>query len=465
MLSQLQTARRVLAAGAAPLVAACYLTLACAGSLAPEVRAQAEPHIEFDPPSVKIEPGKKVTIRAIVKDQNGVQTSNAIVNWRVADKRNEDFVSLGQVTNQPTKNEVTIFGLSAAPGSPPPKLVPVIASSGSLSNVLVVEYKAKESVQVKIAYDNAQNPSPSVGPGGQTPLKVKVTDDAGKEIPDAAVAWEIPDNVKDFAALGPTDEKKPREVTLYGLSSGKMPRPVSIPVVAKFGGASLLIDVLYTATLEPVLPVQIIWDVLPQDIVSDNFGRSIKKEFYCIEVTIRNNTGADLQVSGLAFDLNSKDGSIMVPVTSYPIVQGVLAKRKLTHPRTLTLASISYFGQLLTGFNPFFHNINHAKNYSVGIDIISNPLAKGVEAVWKDPVPDEINRLEQQALRDDSIIANGKLLKARVFFPKDALYQHGEQYRDKVESVREKLGNLVLVGYKVVRSESVTSSQPATTRH
>ncbi|HEX8498970.1 MAG TPA: hypothetical protein VF659_00150 [Pyrinomonadaceae bacterium] len=458
MASLFQFARRILAAGASPPTAACWLALAAAGLLAPAASAQTEPHIEFVPPTVKIEPGKKVTVRAVVTGADGVPVSDVVVQWRVADKKNEDFVSLGQTVNQPTRNEVTIFGLSAAPGVTPPKLVPVVVSSGSLSNVLVVEYKAKESAEVKIAYDGPADPAPAVAPGGRTTLKVKVTDDAGKELPDAAVAWELPENVKDFAALGPVDDKRPHEVTLYGLSSGKVPRPLSIPVVARFGNASTLIDVSYTAALEPVVPVQIIWDVLPQHIVSDNFGRSIKKEFYCIEVTIRNNTGGDLQVAGLAFDLNKGEQGL-VPVTSYPVVQGVLAKRKLAHPRTMALSGISAFGQLLTGFNPFFHNINHAKNFSVGIDIISNPLAKGLESVWKDPVPDEANRLDQQALRDDRIIASNQILKTRVFFPKDALFEHNADGRDEVPSVRQRLGKLVLVGYKILRSEAVTFSR------
>ena len=55
------------------------------------------------------------------------------------------------------------------------------------------------------------------------------------------------------------------------------------------------------------------------------------------------------------------------------------------HPRTMTLAIVDGLGSLLTGFNPFFHNANHAKNYSQFIDILSNPLAKGLERAGRIP--------------------------------------------------------------------------------
>jgi hypothetical protein len=256
--------------------------------------------------------------------------------------------------------------------------------------------------------------------------------------------------------------------------------------------------------------------VIPQHIVSTNFGRSIRKEFYCIELVIGNNTGSDLQLAGIGFEIPQvayqDDGSRgnangrskkyvpkknngitefapvmetvrdasgipqlntdgtprrrvaydsdgnekfeiagILPVSSYATVRGVLAERQLTHPRAITLASANALGELLGGFKPFFVNPIHGNHFSNWVNIVSNPLAKGIENVWKDAYPGELDRLDQQTLRDDKIIGNNTTYKTRVFIPKDALFVHGEKDRDDVREVRRRLGVLLLVGHIIER--------------
>jgi hypothetical protein len=411
------------------------------------------PTITFSDPSPLIEPGKKITVQAFVKDQSGVQIANVRVEWRIADDKLKDYVGLGEPLNLPTKNEMTFYGLSAdaKPGTPKPEVVPVIVKSGDIENVLMLRYQAKADPPNKVVFDEKPNVPTVVAPGGKTILSVKVIDPSGNRIPGAKVEWKIPDEMKEFVELGtPVNDKENNTIPIVGLFSSKTAKPFSIPVIATSGGTSILINVRYQAVLEP--QVDVTWDVLPQGIVGDNFGRTIRKDYYCIEVAIGNNTGNDLQLTGLGFDLK---GTHRVPNSSYAIVRGSLDRRKLTHPRTLTMAGISAFGSLLTGFNPFFHNINHAKNFSQGIDIISNPLAKGLDSVWKDPVPDEINRLDQQTMRDDKIIPNNSTFKTRIFFPKDALFKNGEPGRDDVRAVRERLGQMILVGYAIKRENFI----------
>ena len=137
------------------------------------------------------------------------------------------------------------------------------------------------------------------------------------------------------------------------------------------------------------------------------------------------------------------------PNTSYAIVHGSLARRKLTHPRTMTLAIIDGLGSLMTGFNPFFHNTNHAKNFSQFIDILSNPLAKGLDKAWKDAYPDELSRLEQDVLHDDKIIPSAATFKTRIFVPKRSLFTNKQETeREDFDKVRSKLGTLWVMGYK-----------------
>ena len=105
-------------------------------------------------------------------------------------------------------------------------------------------------------------------------------------------------------------------------------------------------------------------------------------------------------------------------------------------------------GSLMTGFNPFFHNVNHAKNYWQFIGILSNPLAKGLEKAWKDPYPDELSRFEQDVLHDDKIIAKDGTLKTKIFIAKRDVFPDKHSNRDDLRAARKTLGTLTLIGYK-----------------
>jgi hypothetical protein len=97
---------------------------------------------------------------------------------------------------------------------------------------------------------------------------------------------------------------------------------------------------------------------------------------------------------------------------------------------------------------PFFHNLNHTNNFSTSIAIISNPLAKGLERVWKDPYPSELARFESDVLHDDKIIPNGQVFKTKIFVPKRSLFRNDDPDRQDLQKVRNELGQLWVLGYK-----------------
>jgi hypothetical protein len=274
-------------------------------------------------------------------------------------------------------------------------------------------------------------------------------------------------------------------------------------------------SVTFTVTKEEPLPpgpippgmrpqVDIMWAVVPQRIVKDNFGTRVGKLFYCVEVVIGNNTGYDLQIAAVAFKLGpvdeaaaaafdmfkdakeqinaisqsrirtirarnqaaedaalaatleaqakileirakqdksseavaravearkkadeqneiakvtkaaaevmqaaadevTRNGQDVVknngedirnltalsrqaygqslPVSSFRMARGSVEHGQFWSARGLTINTLKAFGPFLTGFTPYFRNINHQKNYSEAINIISNPLEKGFEAV------------------------------------------------------------------------------------
>jgi hypothetical protein len=387
---------------------------------------------------VELPVGGKVTIRAYVLDKQGNRIRGRTLKWRLAKEDEEAFVYVGRSTEVDGVYTVELIWRPAPPALQPPGEVELLVSTGNVVAVVSIEYKKVAVEEYEITFDKN---AVELQPGLSTPVKVTVKSKKDGRILDKV---DISASVADEAAaklvkvIGPDKDKN---LTLIGLYGDIQTRPaLNTAVVVRAAGAVATLQVTYHRD-----PVTTSWEILPAAIVGDNYGRTIKSDYYCVEVMVQNNSGSDVALAGLVFDLNGRTR----PVTSYATVNGSLAKRKLTHPRALTLAIIDGVGSLMTGFNPFFHNASHAANYSQVIDIVSNPFAKGVASVWKDSYPDEVSRFQQDVLKDDKIVANGMTFKTKAFFPKRALFKNGDPDRENFEEVRRRLGQLVVIGYKL----------------
>jgi len=175
--------------------------------------------------------------------------------------------------------------------------------------------------------------------------------------------------------------------------------------------------------------VDVMWDVVPSAIVNDNFGGRIAKQYYAIDVVIGNDSGYDLQLASIGFTVPSFSlGNLRykVPSAGYRLVRGSLQSREQLAPRNFIINAVKIAGPILTGFTPFFHNINHKANFSEGINILSNPFEKGLDAIFPDLLPAELNRLADQSFRDDittkTVIPNNMQARILTFVPKKVLF-------------------------------------------
>lgn len=388
------------------------------------------------PDKKELSAGSKTTITATVHDKQGDPIPGAEVDWTI-DKQFDDFAGRGAVVKGANTSSFDVFGRA---GNSKTDDVPVlvVASSLGVSGIVQLTYKpaGKTEPANVITFDKPNLPLRS---GEEGFFVVTVKDKKGAPVEDPKITAEISNEKhKPFLELAKPEEGKIKVTGLAGNPATDAPSVILINV--KSGSSVATFPILYSRG-----GLETSWDVLPSNIVGDNFGRTIRKDYYCIEVAITNDSGTDVSLDRIDFDLG---GKIPRTVSSYETVHGSLARRKLTHPRTLTMAAVDTLGTMMTGFNPFFHNINHAKNFSQWIDIISNPLAKGLDKVWKDPYPDELARLEKSALKDGALIKKNDTVKVRVFFPKNALFAGNDPKRESIVEVRKALGNLVMHGYK-----------------
>lgn len=278
--------------------------------------------------------------------------------------------------------------------------------------------------------------------------------------------------------------------------------------------------------------VDVMWSVVPQSVAKDNFGQRVGKLFYCIEVVIGNDTGYDLQIAAVGFQLGPtgqhaetvmktskrvaetmqtvQDESLelalskvpeecrrdakgdstaflrcvtaktqsaieevaasqaqvvaslqnqrdflatlppnnpksRLPTTSYRMARGSIEHGQFWNLRDTSLRIVKALGPLLTGFTPYFHNLNRQRNFAEGINILSNPFEKGIELVFPDETIQQLQRLDEQTLRDGMIIQNNRQIRTRAFIPKDVLRLR-KPYRDDPMAVMMALGKLHIIG-------------------
>lgn len=215
--------------------------------------------------------------------------------------------------------------------------------------------------------------------------------------------------------------------------------PVKISLLPAAAGAAPLASLDFTISGIPGGPippqfnnqgqVDVMWDVVPSAIANDNFGGRIAKQYYAVDVVIGNDSGYDLQLASIGFTVPSlTQGNLKfkIPSTGYRLVRGSLQSREQLAPRNFIINAVKIAGPILTGFTPFFHNVNHRANFTEAINILSNPFEKGLDAIFPDLIPEELNRLADQAFRDDistkTVIPNNVQARILTFVPRKVLF-------------------------------------------
>lgn len=460
--------------------------------------------IEVEAPPRKLAPGESYLPKATVKDGD-VEIPDAHVRWTYATPGDRDFVLLAR----DSKDVYSAVALKPPKDKSAPPNVVIVANYGGAVTPVSIPYgegtgdaaaaPTPDTAQVDdITVERKGGNSPfdpsdfQVEPGQRLALKasLKVPDaDSGKPKPE--ISWKVPPEMMNYVAMLPQSDadKKGGVAVFYGLipdpgsvagQGGVVPDTlyVLVQAVDKTKGKDKEKDKEFIKFVKAVAirngeqTVDVSWDILPPDVVAKNYGRGISDKYYAIEVVVGNNSGYDLQLTGMSFRLDnpqpgdmSGNGNSAFPVSvvSYDAVRGLNEQKRFAFNRSTILGGLDAAAQFLTGFNPFFHVASHARNFSQGINILGNPVTKGIERVWPDPQQDELNRLEQQALHDDKIIPNNSVQRTTIFVPKESVLgyrgaasngqQAGGLNENDLLAVRRRLGQLILVGSKLNRNE------------
>ena len=178
--------------------------------------------------------------------------------------------------------------------------------------------------------------------------------------------------------------------------------------------------ILFDATAGPTPStpeVNVTWKVLSQQACSDGFGNRVAKVFYCVQVTVGNNSAHKLQISGIGFktphplagqlSLGFPRGtSLIEPNVSYQTTRAVAQNGQVLSTRNLLYRSFQSLGLIMASFTPFFRNSFNNSRWATGSSIVSGAFVQAIGLVAPDLTIRELNSLDDQSLRDGKLIPN-----------------------------------------------------------
>jgi len=186
--------------------------------------------------------------------------------------------------------------------------------------------------------------------------------------------------------------------------------PSSSPIDQGYGDLNVLGPLSGPTPSKPEVDVE--WNVLTPHTCSDTFGSHVGKIFYCVQVTIGNNSAYKLQISTIAFKTqslfadNDEAKFNINPNTSYQTTRAVAQKGQTTTTRNLIFNSLGGVGLIMGSFTPYFHNPNSVSRWSTGAAIVSGTFTSVMDLIAPDLTIRELNNLDDQSLRDGKIISN-----------------------------------------------------------
>lgn len=161
--------------------------------------------------------------------------------------------------------------------------------------------------------------------------------------------------------------------------------------------------------LEP--QVDAMWEVEDYDVVRQNFGKDIADHFVAVLVKLGNNTGYNLILDGIAFELGSQTDtssscisspncSIQNPVPSETpmLLLGVVAYGENYSARNIGLRALQWASLLTTGLIPFVSGTA----YAGAVAIFNGPFQKGYAAQFPDLTVQQLQRLGGSTIIADS---------------------------------------------------------------
>ena len=194
------------------------------------------------------------------------------------------------------------------------------------------------------------------------------------------------------------------------------------------------------------------WMVQPDIITKGNFGRWVSNNFFCVKVTIGNNSGYDLEIRDVFFEAQLEKAAnsekVAIPGDNHTMVKGMIEKGAQNGRRNIIINAVISFGGILTGLSPFFENLRPKAHYETFSNVFNGGFSNGLQKVLPDTTIREMARLNEDGFQRSIIIPNNTPVAITIFVPKDT-FEWGSGEKTKPWLVMKRLGQLSLVAQRI----------------
>lgn len=201
---------------------------------------------------------------------------------------------------------------------------------------------------------------------------------------------------------------------------------------------------------------EVAWEVLPEIVVRDNYGRHVSSKYFAIDVAVHNPSDSDVLIVR-AFQFANKETHL----NSDPrLVRGSLEKGQMTGRRNVAINTIKSMGLVAAGASGFFKNTGSSATYNRSVVMFSDPFEKGLEVIFPDTTIKYLSNWDSdKVFKDGFVVSAGDTGRGRIFVPIQALYpdytkpKRGTQF--DLNEVKERLGDMKPVGIKAGKVEAL----------
>jgi hypothetical protein len=167
--------------------------------------------------------------------------------------------------------------------------------------------------------------------------------------------------------------------------------------------------------------VDVMYNILSETGCSDQLGDRIARHYYCVEVTLGNNSGYALLLAGVGFLRTMPIPSFRESSASYLQVRSVLQREQIISGRNITLRALQAAGVVIAGFTPFSGNAGRRGRIGLWSSLAGNVLAGAFDGLVPDRTVRQLSNLDDAALRDGKLIPNNSPVKFTVFVDRESI--------------------------------------------
>jgi len=290
--------------------------------------------------------------------------------------------------------------------SSPVKVSPLTARPGETIKMVVTTDKCPSEASPKILLD--ENSLTIAGSGG---------DITQTYIPDASDNCTATYAVK----IAPKPMNRQLTILIFGHEDNEGKKRVRLgnPFTFLISDAAAIPPGPIPPGLAP--QVDVMWNVMSELACRDQFGSRLAKYYFCIDVTLGNNSGYPLILAAVGFQRHLEDKAYYDAAASYLSTRAMVQQSHLISGRNITLRTLQASGALIAGFIPFSGNAGRRGRIGIWSALFGSVLAQSFDAVVPDLTIKNASNLDDAALRDGRLIPNNSPVRFAVFVERDAI--------------------------------------------